>query len=292
MKSNMRLLILAALIVPFMLVSCRSTRTRTTGVDSTASLTGAVQQGTAGAEPEAVYNPSQWRFDEVRSNAVRAGAEDHMPEHLAAVDELAASSLQKFERGDIEGSIRDGREGQERYLILQTLAEARTRQMEADEQDFFFNDPETYMDALESGVSAVDHYNEGRLAEAKTAADEALLGFDAVLRSGWAGAVEEKTSAAVEWRTAALEARADVAVRSDFAAAERTYDQAQTAQRAGQYTRAMELYDQSTALFKLAHDNALERREMAEEALHQAELKLAESEERAQYAEDLIGGGE
>jgi hypothetical protein len=50
------------------------------------------------------------------------------------------------------------------------------------------------------------------------------------------------------------------------------------------------LFDESGGLFVKAYNSTVTKRERADEALRTAQQKLAESEEKAQAAENLIGG--
>ena len=227
-----------------------------------------------------------------REKAVEAGAEDLVPDRLAIADGYAGKSKELYEGGDLYGSLNAGKDAWDRYRILETLALAHNKQMEADEYDFFSADPETYMLAAEAGNNSVDLYDEGDLVKSQEQATAALEGFREVIRNGWFASVEEKASVAREWRSAAQEAKADVAVRTDFNAAESVYNQAHVALRAEQYTQAMDLFEQSGKLFEVAHKNAMDKRAIAEEALRRTGEKLAESEELGQYADEIIGGDE
>jgi hypothetical protein len=247
-----------------------------------------------------IYNKSAEQFAgeqqqllaAAREAAVKAGAEELVPDRLAQADTVTASSKQKLESGDFTGAIKEGKDAQDRYKVLQTIAEAHTKQDEADNNDFFSRDPDNYMLAADAGNSAVEFYDAGDIAKAQEAADEALFRFTQVIKNGWASQVEEKALTAKEQRDAAEEVKANVAVRADFDAADRVYNQAHVALRAEEYAVASELFEQSEGLFKKAHDSAVVKRQVAEEALRQAEKKLAESEEKAQQAEEIIGGGE
>jgi len=227
-----------------------------------------------------------------REGAVNAGAEDIVPDRLAMADEKADSARQRFQNNDISGSIKEGRDAWERYGILQTLMEAHAKQVEADENDFFSVDRDNYILAAEAGNSSVDNYDSGDLPASRTLADKALAGFTQVIANGWAGRVEEKAFVARKWRDASQEIKAQVAVRSDFAAAEQVFNQAHVAFRAKEYTEAMNLFEQSGVLFMAVYDKAAERRRVAEDALQRAEEKLAESEEIARDADEQLVGGE
>jgi hypothetical protein len=227
-----------------------------------------------------------------REEALKAGAEELVPDRLAQADTVADSFLQKFEGGDFTGAVKEGKDALDRYKVLQTISEAHTMQLEADSYDFFSRDPDNYMIAADAGNSAVEYYDAGDIVQAQKAADEALARFAQVNKNGWVSQVEEKVSGARTQREAAEEVKASVAVRADFDSAERVYDQAHVALRAEEYPIAAELFEQSENLFKKAYNSAVEKRQVAEEALRQVEQKLAESEEKAQQAEEIIGGGE
>jgi hypothetical protein len=247
-----------------------------------------------------IYNKSAPRFAKeqqeqlaaARAAAVQSGADKLVPDRLAQADALAVSASQKTDTSDFAGSIKDGKEAWDRYKVLQTIAEAHAKQEEADKYDFFSSDPDNYMLAADAGNNAVSFYDEGDLVKAQDSANEALVRFNQVIKNGWLAQVEEKASVAREWRQAAQEVKAHVAVKPDFDAAERVYNQAHVAQRAEDYATAVDLFNQSEDLFITAHDNAVVKREKAEAALQQAEQKLAESGEKAQNAEEIIGGGE
>ena len=367
MKINIRHLLMALLFIPFILISCK-----TTGTDTTASLTDAVvQQDLEGPVDEAalsalaqakadakesrswaeyvkgnVYYPNEWNLAEgrykeadsrgdepetkaeayvqvtewkgikllyddifnksspqfageqekmlaeVREEAVEAGAQALVPDRFAQVDALTASAKKKYESGDFAGSVKEGREARDRYLVLQTLAQARAKQESSDEYDFFSLDEENYILAANAGNNSVDLFDEGKLTEAQAEADKALELFNQVYKNGWYIVVDEKASVARDWKAASDDIKASVAVRSDYAAAEQVYNNAHVALRAENYSEAMKLFEQSGELYMIAHDNALEKRHRAEEALLAAEKKLAESEEKAQNADDIIGGNE
>jgi len=225
-----------------------------------------------------------------RAEAVDAGAEELVPDRLAQADAYAGTSREKLEKADFPGSVKDGKEALDRYNVLLAIAKAHNQQVEADNNQFFSTDPDNYMLAAEAGNKAVDLYDEAKFPEAQEAADEALNRFNQVVKNGWVSKVEEKASVANEWRTASQEVKANVAVRPEYDAAERIYNNAHVALRADEYAVASELFEQSSGLFAKAHDNAVIKRDRADEALREAEQKLAASEEKAQTAVELIGG--
>ena len=227
-----------------------------------------------------------------RKKAVDAGAEELVPDRLAVADSHAARSREKYNNGDNYGSLNSGKEAWDRYRILETVALARAKQAEADEYNLFEKDPDTYKLAAEAGNKAIDLYDDGKLVKSQEEASKALAGFSKIVRDGMMANVQEKASEARDRRAEALEAKANVAVRSDFDAAEAVYNQAHVALRGEMYGEAIELFSRSSDLFIIAYENALEKRDIAEEAIERSDRKLAESEEIAQNAEDIIGGNE
>jgi hypothetical protein len=232
------------------------------------------------------------RLAEARQKAVDAGAEELVPDRLAVADGVTKTALEKYGKGYLYGALDEGKAAWDRYGILETLALAHGKQQEADDNDFFSLDEENYMMAADAGNKAVELYDAGTLADSRDKADEALVRFNQVINNGYRAIVEESAAGANEWKEAALEVRADVAVKSDFAAAESALNRAHVALRAEQYTEAVTLFDEAGALYEAAHDNALAKRDVATEALDRAEQKIAESEEKALQADEVIGGGE
>jgi len=287
MKISIRFLVLIGLIIPFIFISCKTTDDgMAAGLADPGRISDILEEDLPG-----YARNLQNTITSAREEAINAGAEDLVPDRFALVDELADSSRQHLENGNYAASIAAGREAVERYEILQILAEAREIQRQADEHDFFTRDPDTYIQAAEAGNYAVDFFDDGDLEESRRHADEALEYFNLVYNNGWQTSAEDRALVASDWRDAATEVRANVAVRTEFAAAEQVYNNAQTAMQAHQYARAAELFEQSGMLFMTAHDNTIERRNRAEEAMRLAEERLAESEERAQYVHELLEGG-
>jgi len=225
-----------------------------------------------------------------RESAVKAGADKLVPERFNQVDTLAESSKAKFEKSDYIGSIQDGKQARDRYKVLQTIAEAHNKQAEADENDFFSADPDSYTVAADTGNNAVDLYDQNKIPEAQEEAEDALNRFSQVVKNGWASRLEEKSSLAERSRNASREVRANIASKAEYDAAEQVYNRARTAQGAEDYANAAKLYEESSGLFINARNSTLAKQQIANDALREAEQKLAESKNKAQAAENIIGG--
>lgn len=227
-----------------------------------------------------------------REAALEAGAGDILPDRFDATDELALSVRDKYNNGDYSGALEDGTAAYDRYVVLKTVADAYALKQEADTYDFITYDPDNYEAGADAGNRAIDLLDQGSLANAKTSAGEAVDRFNLVLENGWIAYTNERSVAAQSWRQAALEAKANVAVRSEYQNADKTYNEAHVALRAREFQEAADLFEKSGILFRQSRDAAIEKRVKADEAIRQAEQKVSESESKAQSAQDIIGDEE
>jgi hypothetical protein len=138
----------------------------------------------------------------------------------------------------------------------------------------------------------VDLLDQGSLADAGESAGEAVNRFNLVLENGWIGYTNERSVTAQSWRQAALEAKANVAVRNEYQNADKTYNEAYVALRAGNFEEAADLFERSGILFRQSRDAAVEKQVKAEEAIRLAEQKVSESETKARSAQEIIGDEE
>ncbi|MDR0403733.1 MAG: hypothetical protein LBH35_09120 [Treponema sp.] len=227
-----------------------------------------------------------------REAALEAGAKDILPDRFNAVDELAQAVRDKYDNGDYSGALADGTAVYDRYVVLKTIADAYALKLEADVYDFITYDPENYEAGADAGNNAVDLFDQGSLTEANDNAGEAVDRFTMVLENGWIGYTNERSAIAQSWRQAALEAKANVAVRGEYQNADRIYNQAHVAMRAGNFQEAADSFEQSGVLFRECRDAAVEKQVRAEEAMRLAEQKVAESEAAARNAQEIIGDEE
>ncbi|MDR2048976.1 MAG: hypothetical protein LBP69_05935 [Treponema sp.] len=227
-----------------------------------------------------------------REAALKAGARDILPDRFDATDELAQSVRDKYDNGDYAGALADGTAVYDRYTVLKTIADAYALKEEADAYDFITYDPENYEAGADAGNNAVDLFDQGSLANAGESAGEAVNRFNLVLENGWIGYTNERSATAQSWRQAALEAKANVAVRNEYQNADRTYNEAHVALRAGNFVEAADLFERSGILFRQSRDAAVEKQVKAEEAIRLAEQKVSESEAKARSAQEIIGDEE
>ncbi|MDR1238621.1 MAG: hypothetical protein LBK27_00745 [Treponema sp.] len=235
------------------------------------------------------------REDEIvalREEAVATGLSGAFPDYLQDVDGEALQALSRYEEKDYYGARDSWLLACAKYRALKTGGDAYNARQEIVRRDFSGYDPDNFNLAEESGQTAVDAYNAGKIDAAREAAEEAALRYHLVLNTAWAAHVAEQKLAADAERQRAQELKAHIAVKAEFDAAAAMYDQAESSVQAEQYTDAVRLYTESAARFTAAGETAEEKRLDAEAAIREAEQKVRESEETAIKAELILEGGE
>jgi hypothetical protein len=238
---------------------------------------------------------AQDREDEIleaRSAALDAGAEELLPSYLIQADETALEALSRYEDEDYQPAKDAAILARDLYGVLKTGAEAYGLRLEIEDRDFYRFDPKNVDMADAAGLAASDAYLANNPAEAGDRAAEALLRYNQALTTGRESLAAERRDFAAEERRIALELKANVAVRQDFAAADAIYSQANRSFDAQDYGLSVDLYEEAGFLFIRTQQEALEKRRLAEEAIASAEEKMLESDEIARNAELILEGGE
>jgi hypothetical protein len=224
--------------------------------------------------------------------ALAAGIEGIYPDRLEAAERVVDQALAQYEDEDYYPAAASAGLAVNLFNALKTGAEAFQVREEIAAGDFVKYDPENYDLAEESGGRALDAYDAQAAEDAQSAASEALLRYNLVLSKGWESYAAERRALATAERQAALELKANVAVKTDFDLAAGIYSQGETAFRARRYPDAVEFYFQSEYMFAVVRGTAAEKRRIAEEAIKRAEDRTAASEETARNAEVILEGGE
>jgi hypothetical protein len=218
------------------------------------------------------------------------------PERLQSADDTVDKTLGLYEAEDYTSADTSGRLALDMFQLLKMIAETNTMRQEIDNYGFRRDDPDTYDAAGAADLAAADgydalSYNGGEnVKEVLLQAEEAQAGFNKVLETGWRRYALERKAAAEAERQAALELKAQVAVQDEFETAQVRYDRAEASFLADSYKEAAELYLEAEFLFAAAAEAANEKRRLAEEAIQEAERKLAASDEIARRAEAILEG--
>jgi hypothetical protein len=234
------------------------------------------------------------REDEIvqaRAEAVGAGILDLSPERLEMADSRVDEAVALYEGKDYFSASDAALQGVDMYKALKIGCQAFAMRMDIEDYGFWQYDSENCDLGDEVGYEALDAYDAMDIDEALVDAEEAYLRYNLVWNTGWKTYAAERGNAAAEERRNALDLKANVAVRDDFDAASDIYNRAQTSFRAEQFADAADLYFQSEFLFAAVCSIALEKREIAEEAIRMAEEKTAASDETARSAEETLQGG-
>jgi hypothetical protein len=199
--------------------------------------------------------------------------------------------MDQYEKKDYYGARDTAAVALVRYQALKAGADAYLVRQEIVDHEFISYDPENFDKADAAGHAAIDNYSSGDFESARDGADEVHFRYNLVLGTGWASyAADQGASAGVE-RQNALNLKANVAVRDMFNGADAVYNQAAASLKAEKYEDAATLYTNSEAFFIIVSQAAAEKRRLAEEAIKEAEEKVAASDETARKAEITIEGG-
>ena len=237
---------------------------------------------------------AQAREDEIvalRDNLIAGGWKNILPEPLAAADKVALDALAQYEAGDYYPAKDTADQALMLYKTLTTAYNAWLARQEIEERDFISYDPDNFERAGEILNDALDAYGAENYTAAYENANEALNRYNLVLSAGWAANAERYAAQAATARQAALDVKADVAVRSVFSEADTNYKAGVSAMDTEKYADAAKRFSDAEGLFVTAKESTLEKRGIAAQTIEEANKKIEESDETARLAELIIEGG-
>lgn len=226
-----------------------------------------------------------------RSDAVKAGADQLLPDQLAAADKVADTAQAQFNSGEYYTAVASAQEARTRYIILKTGLDAYAVQQEIDRRDFAKYDAGNYSLAQQKLQAAQETYDAGDINASQNNAEEALLRFRLALNKGREMNASGRGEAASAERQAAQDLKANVAVKSDFERAQAVYAEAEQAFKAEKYDDAADLFAQAESLFADVKNVAAEKRARALEAMQNAQQKITATEDAAKKADAVLEGG-
>jgi hypothetical protein len=226
-----------------------------------------------------------------RAAAVDEGARELLPEYFLTADKTAVLALDKYKNKDYYGAREGILEAVELYRALITGSQALKVRREILERNFIDTDPESFELADLAARTAADAFMDMNTRDAQDGAEEAYIRYDMILKT----ALEEYASRYREdadlQRQQAIRSKANVAVRQEFDLASSVYSLAEAAFREENFDEAVKFYIQVSSMYKVLEETAGEKRQIAEDALRNAELKMVESDGRARHAELVLEGG-
>jgi hypothetical protein len=239
---------------------------------------------------------------QARDEAIEAGIGEISPDRLEAADLRIDEALDSYDAGNVAETNNEAAENYyaaaesafdalDRYRVLTLNAGAYRLGEEILARDFAGYDPENYERGREAIDSAAAAYDDGDTETAGAQAYEALLRYTQVMNEGWIGYTGDLKLSAEAGRRNALNAKANVAVKREFDAADGLYTRAVAAYNAGDYEVSAEYFSRSIPLFNNSVIIAEEKRIGAEEAIQTAEIRIGQSEATAREAETVLQGG-
>jgi len=137
--------------------------------------------------------------------------------------------------------------------------------------------------SFKEGEAAYDKDN----AKSKAAFVQAIAGYQEVLDGGFPALTAERKKSADAAKADADSVKAGVAVKADYNAAQRLYDQAAAAVKAKDYPKALDLYEQSRARFAAAAQTTRDLKAKAEASIKEVKDELDTAEQQAAEAEKI-----
>ncbi|MCL2269701.1 MAG: hypothetical protein FWC24_00005, partial [Treponema sp.] len=236
---------------------------------------------------------AQAREDEItelRNALIAAGARKDFPEFLTPADEAAVATLEQFEVNDYYAAKESADKALAMYRILTSAYNAWLVRAEIMEREFDVYDPDNFDSAGDILSEAMDAYKAGNFAFAQQNADESLQRYNLVLSNGWIAYAELRFLMADAERQAALDIKANIAVKDSFNEGEVVYEAGMGSFDSKKYEEAARFFINSEALFAIASTSAAEKRRRAAETMREADRKITESDEALRQAEIILEG--
>jgi len=232
-----------------------------------------------------VFFPADWRAAEAQ-NTTATRARRVTPDEMRAATELFVAAANSYDDLTRRSTPQFTAQRNEASGALQAaMARAGQSRQQAAGTDAQANFPRDWTN-LETRHRTAENARRETIAEMRNAANlfnGVADGFDDLVQRNTLLAEQNETAAiaaranAEMERQAAIDARADVAVRDDFSTADATLQQANAAFGARNFTVALAQYNQSAAQFLASAREAERRRLIADASVEQARQRRDES---------------
>ena|GEM_PF-893474 len=222
---------------------------------------------------------------------IAARAEELVPDFLYWADETALLVFQYWDEGDFSTAWETAVRAYSMYDALNAGIHAYIVREEIEAHGFERYDRENVDLGDDAIYNAIENFIDGNYVYARARIDDAARRYNVALRTGWVLYATERSNAAIAQRQIAIENRANVAVRDEFNTAQQLLVRGSGVMEEARYQEAVILFIESESIFHAVSILALERRQLAEEALIRANQRMAESDETARNAETILRGG-
>lgn len=147
-------------------------------------------------------------------------------------------------------------------------------------------DPDTFKKAEASFLDGEKAYGKDN-DKAKDAFKKASAGYQKVIDAGFPSLAKERRQKAEDAKDEADDLKSSVAVKADYAAALKLYQQARDAEKAKDYAKCVPLYDQAAQQFTSVAAVARQKKAKAEDALLEVDEGLKKAKQVAREAEQV-----
>jgi tetratricopeptide (TPR) repeat protein len=145
--------------------------------------------------------------------------------------------------------------------------------------------PDDYTQAEQNYSEGEKNYNKDN-GKAKKEFDSANALYQKIIANAFPLQVDERKKSTDSSREKAVEIKADVAVKDDFAKADEAYQKALALSQEGKYEEALVQLDEAIVLFDAAYGNAKGKHDKAQDSITSAQDRINRLDEINQRLED------
>jgi hypothetical protein len=225
-----------------------------------------------------------------RQEALEAGIENLAPDYLDLADKSVEEAGRQYENGDYYAASDTAHNALLLYRAIKTGVEAYNKRQKIIDNDLAHYDQENFDSIDVLALNALEVYARRNGKDALDKAEDVLNRYTVCLNTAWKACATEYGAFAATEKQNARNAKADVAVRSNFQEADMVYNQGVAAFKTNKFEDAVTAYDQAKTLFMNAGAMAVEKREAADAAIRVAEEKTKESDSIARNAALILEG--
>ncbi len=222
----------------------------------------------------------------VRREAVDAGADSYYPEQFGAADATVDEAKALRDSGDLSGCYDRAQLALIRYQILIEGMKAVALRQKIDKYDFSKYAPEEYLTGETKYGEAAETYGSSDAASLESM-KAAVASYRKVANAGFRAFAEKEIAQADEAKKLCDSIKASRSVKADFDAAQSKYDHAAGAGARDEWENAWNGYVEARDGFSLAYQNALLKKNAADNAISAAKARQASSAELASKADKL-----
>ena len=237
---------------------------------------------------------AQAREDEImaiRGRLIELGARDSFREYMLLAEKTALLALDRYEAKDYYPARDAALYALQKFAVLETAFDAWLVRQELLERGFEGYDREDFDIGDDVIREAMEAYTGEDLETAQYKAERALSKYNAVLSNAWFYYAELRSALAEDERLAAIDIKADIAAREFFKTADSDNKTALGLMKTEQYKDAAKLFINAEVMFVIASKTTMEKRQIAADAIKNANRKILESHKIARNASINIRGG-